>query len=382
MAKKKEAPLENVRIIGIFAHVDAGKTTTSESILYYTGRIHRAGNIDDGDTQMDFLQQERERGITIMSAATACHWRGNRINLIDTPGHIDFTAEVVRSIRVIDGAVMILCAVGGVEPQTEAVWLHANRERLPRLIFINKLDRIGADFYSVVDEVHERLTPSALPLELPIYNEDDFIGVVDLLTQQSLIWRNGADDPAIGPVPLEMQSEVAEARDVLVDAICETDDDLLEQRLEGVELDVDVLRAGAAQGVDCGRPSCPCSAGRRAIVSACSRCWMPSSITCPRRWICRRFWATIPGMMERGHRAGGRLRRALLRVGVQDRHRPARRASDVGARLLRPDGCRRHRLQPADGRARARGAHLPDARQTAASRRTVWPPATWWRWSA
>ena len=143
---KKTAALQDVRIIGIFAHVDAGKTTTSEAILYYTGRVHRAGSVDDGNTQLDFMQQERERGITIMSAATACHWKGRRINLIDTPGHIDFTAEVVRSIRVIDGAVMILCGVGGVEPQTEAVWLHANRENLPRIIFVNKLDRMGSDF--------------------------------------------------------------------------------------------------------------------------------------------------------------------------------------------------------------------------------------------
>ena len=243
MAKKKEAPLENVRIIGIFAHVDAGKTTTSESILYYTGRIHRTGNIDDGNTQLDFLQQERERGITIMSAATACHWREHRINLIDTPGHIDFTAEVVRSIRVIDGAVMILCGVGGVEPQTEAVWLHANRERLPRLIFVNKLDRIGADFHRVMDEVHERLTPNAVPLELPIGSESDFTGVVDLLNERALIWRDGADDPEIGPVPGGMQSQVLGARDALVDAICETDDVLLEQRLEGEALDVNTLQA-------------------------------------------------------------------------------------------------------------------------------------------
>ena len=163
MAKKKEAPLSKVRIIGIFAHVDAGKTTTSESILYYTGRIHRQGQIDDGDTQLDFMQQERERGITIMSAATACHWRNHRINLIDTPGHIDFTAEVVRSLRVIDGSVMILCGVGGVEPQTETVWNHANREDLTRIIFVNKLDRTGADFNRVLGEVHERLTPNALP---------------------------------------------------------------------------------------------------------------------------------------------------------------------------------------------------------------------------
>jgi elongation factor G len=243
MAKKKESPIEKVRIIGIFAHVDAGKTTTSEAILYYTGRIHRAGNIDDGNTQLDFMQQERERGITIMSAATACHWQGHRINVIDTPGHIDFTAEVVRSIRVIDGAVIILCGVGGVEPQTEAVWLHADREQLPRLIFVNKLDRVGSDFQHVLDEIRERLTPNAVPLELPIGSEGDFNGVVDLLTQQALIWETGEDEPTIGPIPAEMAEEITAAREALIDIICETDEALLEQRLEDIEPDGDTLRA-------------------------------------------------------------------------------------------------------------------------------------------
>jgi elongation factor G len=253
MATKKEAPLENVRIIGIFAHVDAGKTTTSESILYYTGRIHRAGSIDEGDTQMDFLQQERERGITIMSAATACHWREHRINLIDTPGHIDFTAEVVRSIRVIDGAVMIVCGVGGVEPQTEAVWLHANREKLARLIFVNKLDRIGADFYRVLDEIRQRLTPNAVPLELPIGIENDFVGVVDLFTEQALVWRDGIDDPDTISVPVEMTTQVAKAREALFDAICETDDVLLEQRLEGLPVEIGALRAALRKAVVAGQ---------------------------------------------------------------------------------------------------------------------------------
>ena len=243
MAKKKEAPIKNVRIIGIFAHVDAGKTTTSEAILYFTGRIHRAGKIDDGNTQMDFMQQERERGITIMSAATACHWNGNRINLIDTPGHIDFTAEVVRSIRVIDGAVMILCGVGGVEPQTESVWMHANRENLPRLIFVNKLDRTGADFKRVLGEIHEQLTPNAIPIEIPIGSEGDFNGVVDLFAQQALIWPEGEDDPNVGPIPADLQAEVDAAREHLIDTICETDETLLEQRLEGVEPDIETLQA-------------------------------------------------------------------------------------------------------------------------------------------
>ncbi len=252
MSKKQEAPLEKVRIIGIFAHVDAGKTTTTESILYYTGRIHRAGSIDDGNTQMDFMQQERERGITIMSAATACHWQGHRINIIDTPGHIDFTAEVVRSIRVIDGAVMILCGVGGVEPQTEAVWLHANQERLPRLIFINKLDRIGSDFERVLGEIRERLTPKALPLELPIGSESDFQGVVDLLTERALIWRQGEDDPEIGPVPTEMIDAVAQAREQLIDSIAETNEELLMLRLEGQAIDPETLQAALRQATIAG----------------------------------------------------------------------------------------------------------------------------------
>jgi elongation factor G len=253
MSNKKNASIEKVRIIGIFAHVDAGKTTTSEAILYYTGRIHRQGNIDDGDTQLDWMKQERERGITIMSAATACHWRGHRVNLIDTPGHIDFTAEVVRSIRVIDGAVIVVCGTGGVEPQTESVWMHTDREKLARVIFVNKLDRLGADFDRVVSEVRERLTSNAIPLQLPIGREGDFTGVVDLLNQQALIWHDGADDPVVEPVPASMQERVTAAREALLDAICETDDDLLEQRLEGIEPDRATLQAALRQATVAGR---------------------------------------------------------------------------------------------------------------------------------
>ena len=261
MNKKKEAPIEKVRIIGIFAHVDAGKTTTSEAILYYAGRIHRVGSIDEGTTQLDWMEQERARGITITAAATACHWRGHRINLIDTPGHIDFTAEVVRSIRVIDGAVILLCGVGGVEPQTESVWMHADRENLPRIIFINKLDRLGADFERVLGEVRERLTPNAVPLQLPIglacpeFNrrEGEFTGVVNLIGQQALVWRDGADDPAVEPIPALMQERVTAARESLLDTICETDETLLEQRLEGREPDAAVLRAALRRATIAGK---------------------------------------------------------------------------------------------------------------------------------
>jgi elongation factor G len=262
MSKKREAPLDKVRIIGIFAHVDAGKTTTSEAILYYAGRIHRVGSVDDGNTQLDWMEQERERGITISSAATAVHWQGHRINLIDTPGHVDFTAEVVRSIRVIDGAVIVLCGVGGVEPQTEAVWMHADREDLPRILFINKLDRSGASFERVMDDVRQRLTPRAVPLQLPIGREDAFQGSVDLIGQQALIWQDagcrmqdadGTDDPVVGPIPASMQDQVASARAALVDAICETDEVLLEQRLEGLEPDAAALRAALRRATIAGK---------------------------------------------------------------------------------------------------------------------------------
>ncbi len=250
---KKETKLEKVRIIGIFAHVDAGKTTTSEAILYYTGRVHRTGSVDDGNTQLDFMQQERERGITIMSAATACHWHDYRINLIDTPGHIDFTAEVVRSIRVIDGAVVLLCGVGGVEPQTEAVWMHANRENLARIIFIHKLDRLGANFERVMGEVHERLTAKAVPLQIPIGREDEYIGVVNLFSQEALYWRDGADTPGVEPVPADLVEKVAAARQTLLDTICETDEALLEQCLEGVEPELEALQAALRRATIAGK---------------------------------------------------------------------------------------------------------------------------------
>jgi len=194
MSVKREPPIEKIRVIGIYAHIDAGKTTTSEAILYYTGRIHRVGSVDEGSTQLDWMEQERARGITITAAATTCHWRSHRINLIDTPGHIDFTAEVVRSIRIIDGAVIVLCGVGGVETQTETVWMHADRRNLPRIIFVNKLDRPSADFTRVLNDVRERLTPHAVPLQLPVGDGDTFTGVVDLIERQALVWHDGADD--------------------------------------------------------------------------------------------------------------------------------------------------------------------------------------------
>jgi elongation factor G len=243
----KETSIERTRVIGVYAHIDAGKTTTSEAILYTTGHIHRAGSVDDGTTQLDWMEQERARGITITAAATTCFWRDHRINLIDTPGHIDFTAEVVRSIRVIDGAVIVLCGVGGVETQTETVWMHADRQDLPRVIFVNKLDRREADFQRVLASVRERLTPNAVALQLPIVDSDTLVGVVDLLDPYSAQAPSPLGGEGWGEgeslIPPGMQEQVAAARTMLVDAICETDEALLRSRVAGQEPGVPALRA-------------------------------------------------------------------------------------------------------------------------------------------
>jgi elongation factor G len=252
MSDEKQPDIKKTRVIGVYAHIDAGKTTTSEAILYYTGRIHRTGSVDDGTTQLDWMEQERARGITITAAATTCFWRDHRINLIDTPGHIDFTAEVVRSIRVIDGAVIVLCGVGGVETQTETVWMHADRQDLPRVIFVNKLDRREADFQKVLASVRERLTPNAVPLQLPIGGGDTLAGVVDLLSKQVLVWNEG-DEPTVEPVLPPMQEQVDAARTALVDAICETDEALLASRVAGQEPGVPALRAALRRATIAGQ---------------------------------------------------------------------------------------------------------------------------------
>jgi elongation factor G len=228
-------PITHTRVFGIFAHIDAGKTTTSEAILFDTGRIHRIGSVDDGSTALDWMEQERARGITITAAATTCTWKGHTLQLIDTPGHVDFSAEVVRSIRVIDGAVIVLCGVGGVETQTESVWHHAENEGLPRLLFVNKLDRLGADFGKVLEDVHQRLTKRAVTLHLPIGSEDSFCGLVDLLAWRALRWPAGSLDPVEAPIPAELHEPAAAARTILLDAICDTDEALLTRRLEGDE---------------------------------------------------------------------------------------------------------------------------------------------------
>jgi elongation factor G len=237
-------PLEQTRNIGIIAHIDAGKTTTTERILFYTGRTHRMGNVDDGTTVTDWMEQERERGITITAAAVTCFWRDCQINIVDTPGHIDFTAEVQRSLRVLDGGVVVFDAVAGVEPQSETVWRQADRYRVPRICFVNKMDRLGADFWRTVDMIREQLSANPVAIQVPIGAEDRFVGLVDLLTMHAVIY---ADDLGTRQestdIPQELQAEVSEHREMLLEQLAESDDAIMEKYLEGQEISANELRA-------------------------------------------------------------------------------------------------------------------------------------------
>jgi elongation factor G len=238
-------PLERCRNIGIIAHIDAGKTTTTERILFYTGKTYRIGSVDDGTTVTDWMVQERERGITIVSAAVTAEWKEYQINVIDTPGHIDFTAEVQRSLRVLDGGVVVFDATQGVEPQSETVWRQADRYRVPRICFINKMDRVGASFEYSIESIRQRLGANPIPMQLPIGSEASFAGVVDLLTMQAIYWTDELGrEPAYAEIPAELVQEAEEKRAQLVERIAELDDDLTVKFLEGDQISVDELKAG------------------------------------------------------------------------------------------------------------------------------------------
>jgi elongation factor G len=246
---KREFPLTRTRNIGIMAHIDAGKTTTTERILYFTGKVHRIGEVDDGAATMDWMEQERERGITIMSAATTCDWRGHRINIIDTPGHVDFTVEVERSLRILDGAVAIFCAVGGVEPQSETVWRQADRYHIPRIAYINKMDRTGADFETAVSMMRERLGAAAVPVHLPIGAEDSFVGMVDLVEMKAMVFDNREDTPVEEmPVPKDLESQAREARQRLVELASEFDEEAMHLYLEGKDVPPQALKRAIRKG--------------------------------------------------------------------------------------------------------------------------------------
>ncbi|MDP6620108.1 MAG: GTP-binding protein, partial [Nitrospinota bacterium] len=236
-------PLDKIRNIGVMAHIDAGKTTTTERILYYTGRTHRLGEVHEGTAVMDWMPQEQERGITITSAATTCMWRDHLVQIIDTPGHVDFTMEVERSLRVLDGSVGVFCAVGGVEPQSETVWRQAEKYGVPRIAFVNKMDRVGADFPRVVGEIGDRLAANPLVVQLPWGSEEDFIGIIDLVRWEARIYDE--DESGVNfrivPVPEEMEALARTQREGLLEALADLDEDILERFLAGGEIETDKL---------------------------------------------------------------------------------------------------------------------------------------------
>ena len=246
----REYSLEKTRNIGIMAHIDAGKTTTTERILFYTGRVHKIGEVHDGAATMDWMAQEQERGITITSAATTAHWKDHRINIIDTPGHVDFTVEVERSLRVLDGSVAVFSAKGGVEPQSETVWRQAEHYKVPRIAFINKMDTTGADFLNCVDMMKDRLQANAVAIQLPIGAENDFTGIIDLVTMKAEIYGDDLGKQIdIVEIPDDMKDQAEEYHQIMVEAICETDDALMEKYLEGEELSVDELKKAIRKAV-------------------------------------------------------------------------------------------------------------------------------------
>ncbi|MBR0326702.1 MAG: GTP-binding protein, partial [Clostridia bacterium] len=254
----RDISLQKTRNIGIMAHIDAGKTTTTERILFYTGRTHKLGETHEGAATMDWMAQEQERGITITSAATTCYWthtkyhddpaaanaNKHRINIIDTPGHVDFTVEVERSLRVLDGSVTVFCAKGGVEPQSETVWRQADKYGVPRMAYINKMDITGANFYRVVDMMKERLRTNPVPIQLPIGAESDFRGIIDLMTMEADVYYDElGKDMRREPIPADMMDKAQEYHDAMVEAICSTDDELMEKFFEGEEISIDDLKA-------------------------------------------------------------------------------------------------------------------------------------------
>jgi elongation factor G len=246
----REYPLEKYRNIGIIAHIDAGKTTTTERIMFYTGKTHRIGSVDEGTTVTDWMVQERERGITIVSAAVSAEWKGYQFNLIDTPGHIDFTAEVQRSLRVLDGGVVVFDAVQGVEPQSETVWRQADRYGVPRICFVNKMDRVGASYERTIESIKERLGANPIPMQLPIGFEATFRGVVDLLEEKAVLWEDDlGKDPKVIDIPEELKAEAKQARAYMVERIAELDDDLTLKYLEAQEITVEELKAALRKGV-------------------------------------------------------------------------------------------------------------------------------------
>ncbi len=296
----RQHPIVDYRNFGIMAHIDAGKTTTTERILYYTGKSHKIGEVHEGAATMDWMEQEQERGITITSAATTAFWNGKRLNIIDTPGHVDFTIEVERSLRVLDGAVCVLDSNQGVEPQTETVWRQGDKYKVPRIVFANKMDKTGADFYKCLDDIVDRLGAKPVAIQLPIGAESNFKGLVDLVRMKAVVWA----DEALGAkfadeeIPADLVEKAKEYREKMIEAAVELDDDAMAAYLDGKEPDEATLKrlirkavlTGAFYPVLCG--SIPCSAARRSRTRACSPCSTPWSTICRRRSTCLRSRAS------------------------------------------------------------------------------------------
>ena len=240
----RDYSLERTRNIGIMAHIDAGKTTTTERILFYTGKTHKIGETHEGSATMDWMEQEQERGITITSAATTCFWKNTRINIIDTPGHVDFTVEVERSLRVLDGSVTVFCAKGGVEPQSETVWRQATKYNVPRMAYVNKMDIMGANFYHVVDMMKERLKANAVPIQLPIGAEETFRGIIDLINMEADIYYDElGKDMRVEPIPEDMRGKAEEYRAAMLESLAESDEEFFEKYIEGEEFTTDDIKA-------------------------------------------------------------------------------------------------------------------------------------------
>ena len=245
----RQYPLERTRNIGIMAHIDAGKTTTTERILFYTGKTHKIGEVHEGAATMDWMEQEQERGITITSAATTCFWKNNRINIIDTPGHVDFTVEVQRSLRVLDGSVTVLAAKGGVQPQTETVWRQADKYHVPRMVYVNKMDIVGANFQLCVDQLKNRLRANPVPIQLPIGAEDNFQGIVDLIKMKAFIHKDDAGKEIEEcDIPADMLEDAKAARTAMIEAAAEQDEELMMKYLEGEELSNEDIKLGLRKG--------------------------------------------------------------------------------------------------------------------------------------
>ncbi len=369
----RSAPLNRTRNIGIMAHIDAGKTTTTERILYYTGITYKIGEVHEGTAVMDWMEQEQERGITITSAATTCFWRDHRVNIIDTPGHVDFTVEVERSLRVLDGAVAVFDAVSGVEPQSETVWRQADRYRVPRICFVNKMDRVGADFRETLAQIESKLQGNPVAIQLPIGAEDKFQGVVDLIRMKALVYKDetmGADYE-VKDIPADMLDEAKAFHEKLVEKASEADDKLLEKYLGGEAITEDELKAALRKRViesvrKEAAPFVPVVCGTAfknkgvqpmldAVVD-----YLPSPLDIPGGQRHRpEHQGRDPG------RTQGRRQGAVLGAGVQDHDRPVRRSADVLPRLLGHADVGVLGQQLHQGQDRAHRPPAEDARQQA-----------------